>query len=227
VSRIPASGGPRSIFVSLWVALVLWVANPVIADEAREAAADQDAHTQEAPEAVDVIGSEPEFRIPPTPIESTPRSARGRPVDDLRGPKGTSPGLDALLHLPTNFVSEEPRAVAGAGESVWRRRFEKADQELSEARSALAATKSELEGVAVSGGSSQWSIAAPGGGGGGDTPSATSPLSFRLRQQLRVNREQVTAAERARRELQIEADLAGVPQRWRSDSETPVGPDSN
>jgi hypothetical protein len=126
VSRMPASEGPRSICVLLWVVLVLWVANPVIADEA---AAGQDAHTQEAPEAVDVNGSKPEFRIPPTPIEATPRSAKSRPADDLRGPKGTSPGLDALLHLPTNFVSEEPRAVAGAGESVWRRRFEKADQE--------------------------------------------------------------------------------------------------
>ena len=124
MSRMPASEGPPSICALLWVGLVLWVANPVIADEAREAAADQDAHTQEAPEEVDVIGSEPEFRIPPTPIESTPRSAKSRPVDDLNGPKGTSPGLDALLHLPTNFVSEEPRAVAGAGESVWRRRFE-------------------------------------------------------------------------------------------------------
>ena len=59
-------------------------------------------------------------------------------------------------------------------------------------------------------------MAPPGGGGSGGGPSA-SPLSFKLRQKLKEDRESLEEAERALRELRIEADLAGVPLDWRGD----------
>jgi hypothetical protein len=135
-------------------------------------------------------------------VENVGRSSR---------PAGNVPGLDALLQIPNGFVTNEPEEVAGAGESEWRRRFTKADRELAEALASLEATKRELEGVAVGGGSSQWSIAPPGGESG----STTSPMSFKLRQQLRGDRDLIDIREKAKRELRIEADLAGVPQIWR------------
>lgn len=136
-------------------------------------------------------------------------------------PRGESDsvGIESLLQLPDGFITNSPRSVAGASEAEWRRRFKKADSALTEARTSLAKTKRELDSAAVGGGSSQWSVAPPGGGGngGGGGPNAsTSPLSFRLRQQVREDRERIESTEKAMRELRIEADLAGVPESWRS-----------
>jgi hypothetical protein len=130
-----------------------------------------------------------------------------------RGVEG--PGLDALLHVPSRFLEGESSSVAGAGESEWRRRFDKAYDDLDEARALLERTKQELDGVAEGGGASQWSVAAPGGGAPAGGAGSTSPLSFKLRQELKRNRELVEQAERSLRELRIEADLAGVPSSWR------------
>jgi hypothetical protein len=124
--------------------------------------------------------------------------------------------LDSLLQLPSGFGSASTRVVAGAGESEWRRRFGKADRELLEARASLNDTKRELDEVAVDGGSSQWSVAPPGGGAGGGAGAGPSPLSFKLRQKLKDDRERIDAKKRALRGLRIEADLAGVPQSWRA-----------
>jgi hypothetical protein len=155
---------------------------------------------QEAGEAVDADrGATPDGELS---VEGAGHSSR---------PGGKGPGLDALLHLPTGFVTTEPDAVAGAGEGEWRRRFTKADRELLEARASLEDTKRELEGVADSGGGSQWSIAPPGS----DSSPTTSPLSFKLREKLREGRDQIEVREKAMRGLRIEADLAGVPQSWR------------
>ena len=170
---------------------------------------------QEAQEAEEVAGegnggvAEREF-----PVPNRPRSNR---------PEGDPVELDTLLHLPSGFGTRTPKGVAGASESEWRRRFSKADRELAEARRSLDKTKKELEEVAVAGGGSQWSIAPPGGGGGGgDSSSSSSPMSFKLRQKLREDRELIEEGERALRELRIEADLAGVPQAWRAlDSGSP------
>ena len=147
--------------------------------------------------------AEPELAVPGTSHRSSPQGA----------PKG----IESLLQLPAGFLTTSPRSVAGASENEWRRRFKKADSALSEAKSTLAATKRELDGVALGGSSSQWSVAPPGGSGsgGGGAGASTSPLSFRLRQQLRADRERIESTEKAMRELRIEADLAGVPETWR------------
>lgn len=132
------------------------------------------------------------------------------------------PGLDALLHLPSGYLQEDDRAVGGAGESEWRRRFDRASKQLQKAREGLASTKRELDAIAGSGGSSQWSVAPPGGSNSGGPSS--SPLSFKLRQELERHREDLDEAERGLRELRIEADLAGVPVAWRGDGNVPIPP---
>jgi len=138
--------------------------------------------------------------IPGEPARGVPHGADG-------------PGLDALLQLPRGFMAGESRAVAGAGEAEWRRRFSESQRAFDQAGRELAETKRELDSVADGGGASTWSMAPPGGGSSGGPSS--SPLSFKLRQELKEKREQLEAAERAVRELRIEADLAGVPANWR------------
>lgn len=138
------------------------------------------------------------------------RATPGEPGGTGKG----EPGLDDLLKLPTGFVTREAAApVAGASEEEWRRRFVRAEKAIGEARETLAETRRELDGLAGTGGSSQWSVAPPGASGQG--AESTSPLSFKLRQELARNREALDAAEKALRELRIEADLAGVPAEWR------------
>jgi len=141
-----------------------------------------------------------------------PDEIRVRPDPEPQArPEGDSPGLDSLLQLPSDFMATEAPEVAGASESEWRRRFRKTTDELELARTELEETKTELDGVAEGGGSSQWSVAPPGG----SAEPADSPLSFKLRQELKRNRERVEQAEKALRELRIQADLAGVPASWR------------
>jgi hypothetical protein len=131
-----------------------------------------------------------------------------------------SPDLDSLLKLPTGYGDQPlPQSVAGASEKEWRRRFRVTRSALDDARKALKATKLELDGAALESGGSQWSVAPPGGGGGGASSQSTSPLSFKLRQALKTNRIELEAAERNLRELEIEANLAGVPKAWRGTSE--------
>jgi hypothetical protein len=139
-----------------------------------------------------------------------PRNRRSRSK-----PSGASgPGLEALLQLPSGFRTLESPSVAGADESEWRRRFLGAERALVSAQEDLARTKRELDEVAEGGSSSQWSVAPPGASTTGG-PS-TSPLSFKHREAMRRNRENLDIADRALRELKIEADLAGVPAAWRS-----------
>ena len=148
------------------------------------------------------------------------------------GPSGTTgqgaPGLDALLSVPKDYLEPRGRTVGGAGEDEWRRRFARAHERLEGAQTALDETKGALDQAAEGSGSSQWAVAPPGAGGGGGSPT-DSPLSFKLRQELVRNRERLEEAERALRDLRIEADLAGVPPDWRNDRKVPLGkrlPDS-
>jgi hypothetical protein len=152
-------------------------------------------------------------------------SVPGRALPGEPGGAGKGePGLDDLLKLPTGFMTkEDPRPVAGASEDEWRRRFTRAEKAIGEARESLAETRRELDGLAETGGASQWSVAPPGAAGqtAGD---GNSPLSFKLRQELVRNREALDEAEKALRELRIEADLAGVPAEWRVVAASPSAP---
>jgi hypothetical protein len=118
--------------------------------------------------------------------------------------------LDRLLKLPDGFGTESERR-AGATASEWRSRFEATERAVTDARDALARAQAELE--AAAGESGDWQLTPPGASGPPRTDEST--VSFRLRQEVRRRREQLEQAERSSRQLEIEADLAGVPEDWR------------
>jgi hypothetical protein len=115
--------------------------------------------------------------------------------------------LDRLLRLPEGFGSEIQRR-GGATPGEWRARFETARLDIEGARRELARLEKELGSASES--SSAWQISAPGA----DSPE-NSPLSFRLRQEVKDQRGEITASERRLRALDVEADLADVPADWR------------
>lgn len=119
--------------------------------------------------------------------------------------------LDRLLTLPGDVDVSEPR-YGGATRSEWRTRFEEVRNRRDGAQKGLNAAQEELQKLAADG--SQWQVAAPGIGGVEAATSETGPLSYRLRQEIKRQREELERAERDLQELRIEANLAGVPQSW-------------
>jgi hypothetical protein len=116
--------------------------------------------------------------------------------------------LDALLKLPSDAPPLEADAQSGASRKEWEARFSAARADLEEARAALADSQSELEDLAAD--SAAWQMAPPGASANAEN----SPVSFKLRQEIRQRREEVERAEKALTELRIEANLAGVPEDW-------------
>jgi hypothetical protein len=125
------------------------------------------------------------------------------------GPDAVAPrvGLDDLLRLPDSYEAEVQRR-GGATASQWQSRFEAQRKALGEARERLVELDKELD--KISGSSSAWQVSAPGG-----SDLQTSPLNLRLRQDVKDQREKIEQAERALRELHVQADLAAVPSEWR------------
>jgi hypothetical protein len=125
--------------------------------------------------------------------------------------------LDRLFKLPDSVaapVGEERRG--GKTRAEWQERFQSAAAELAKARQALADSRKKLEEIAPDKG---WSMSAPG------MPVNTSetPLDFKLRQEMRREREDVEHAERHLDELTVEANLASVPEDWRRAAAPPEG----
>lgn len=129
--------------------------------------------------------------------------------------------LEQLLVLPDSLVLE-PETRGSATRAEWRARFQSAREDLAEARAALAKTQAKLEEVA--GNTSAWKMGAPGLGAIDANAAADAPLDYGLSNELRRNREEVERSERRLTELEIEADLAGVPREWQElpPAETPL-----
>ncbi len=140
-------------------------------------------------------------------------AAEGPPPDEV-SPSETRPKVDLgrLLKLPDSY-SQPIESRRGRGQAEWRARFETVRFDLLAAQTALEKAKTELAAAATD--SSQWAVAAPGTA---PNPENT-PLSYKLRQEIRGQREAVEAAERKLRALEIEADLAEVPREWRANDE--------
>lgn len=116
--------------------------------------------------------------------------------------------LDRLLELPDTLeYGVERRGGATPGE--WRERFRQARSELEEARRVLSETEDELAGLGES--SEAWQLAPPGS----TAAHSEAPLSYQLRMRIRRQREEVERAEKRLRDLEIEANLANVPEDWR------------
>ena len=115
--------------------------------------------------------------------------------------------LDDLLSLPTSYQATTERR-AGATEAEWRERFVQARKKLEDAKRSLAETEKELDQVSSE--SSAWQVSAPGG-----NEAQNSPLSLRLRQDVRQYREAIELGVRHLKDLGVQAELASVPQEWR------------
>ncbi len=115
--------------------------------------------------------------------------------------------LDRLLRLPESLVVDAAER-GGATASQWRLRFQAERAKLGAARAALRGSQVELEGLAEE--TSSWQMAPPGA-----KEATQSPVSFRLHQEIRRQREEIELSQRRLRELGVEADLASVPEEWR------------
>jgi hypothetical protein len=117
--------------------------------------------------------------------------------------------LDRLLTLPAD-ADYGLESRGGDTRGAWRARFRKLRSQLDAEREGLAKAQAKLEEVAA--GTSAWSIAPPLPGA---QNSGESPLDFELRQEMRRRRTEIEHLEGELKELQIEANLAGVPEEWR------------
>ncbi len=115
--------------------------------------------------------------------------------------------LDDLLSLPSGYQVVVERRV-GATEAEWRDRFADARKKVEDAKRQLAKVQKELDEVSET--STAWQVAAPG-----SRDPQTSPLSLRLREEVRGQRAAIDIAGRELRALDVKADLASVPPQWR------------
>lgn len=124
---------------------------------------------------------------------------------------GAQADLDQLLKLPESMqYSSEKKA--GATRNEWRSRFAEARTSVAEGEKAL--EKAQREQAAVAGSKSEWQFTPPGLPAQADDNSTTS---FQLRQEVKRRRDEVDRARLRLRELEIEANLAGIPADWRGE----------
>jgi hypothetical protein len=118
--------------------------------------------------------------------------------------------LDQLLKLPSTLdYSVERRGGLTPGE--WRNRFGEIRAALARERKALKIAEEDMERVA--GTSDAWLVGPPMPGmSGGGSPA---PLDFRIRQAINRHRQEIDRLERQLREVEVEANLAAVPEDWR------------
>ncbi len=128
---------------------------------------------------------------PPSP------SGPAKPVD-----------LDRLLKLPSS-VEFDVEKKGGATRTEWRARFQQARDEVQKARAGLEKAEKALETGAEK---SPWQMTAPGVQA---TTQSESTANFSLSQEVKHQREEVKRTEKHLRDLEVEANLAGVPPDWR------------
>lgn len=131
----------------------------------------------------------------------------------LEGEATPPVGLDRLLKLPTSVdYTVERRGGLTRGE--WRARFERIDTALAAEEKGLEAAQAELDRVA--GSADQWLMGPPG------MTNTDAPLDYRLRQEINRRKQERDRLKAGRKDLEVEANLAGVPEDWRpSDDAAP------
>jgi hypothetical protein len=140
----------------------------------------------------------------PAPAPEAAPAPAGAPAEQ---PPATAVALDQLLTLPSDRTySVEKKGGLTRGE--WRARYGEVRGELQKERAAYEETQVKLEDAA----GGQWSVnPIPGA----EQDTSRNPVDFQLRTQLRRHREEIDRLERKLRQLDIEANLAGVPEEWR------------
>ncbi len=122
------------------------------------------------------------------------------------------PGLDQLLKLPRS-VEFSTEKKGGASRNEWRQRFHDARASVKSAEAALVKAQNELAEVA--GSKDDWQFSPPGLPAEASTDSGSS---IKLRQEVKRARGEVERSKSRLRELDVEANLAGVPDDWRDPS---------
>jgi hypothetical protein len=115
--------------------------------------------------------------------------------------------LDALLKLPDSMHYDVERK-GGATRGEWRERFVTLRTQLAQERETLERAKLSLEEAAS--GADAWTFSPAGIGNVTD-----SPVDYQLREKIRRGEAEVARLEHDLRELEVEANLAGVPEEWR------------
>lgn len=115
--------------------------------------------------------------------------------------------LDALLKLPDS-MHYDVETKGGATPGEWRERFVALRAQLAHEREMLQRAKLSLEQAAS--GADAWTFSPAGIGNVTD-----SPVDYQLREKIRRGEAEVARLERELRELEVEANLAGVPEEWR------------
>ncbi len=141
-------------------------------------------------------------------------AAIGAPALAADPPSGDpgGPNLDQLLKLPSS-VEYSTEKKGGATRSEWRQRFHDARASVKAADKALKKAQDELAEVA--GSKDDWQFAPPGLPA---NSSEDSTSSFKLRQEVKRQRSEVERSKARLRELDVEANLGGVPEDWRDPS---------
>src|SRR5262249_23255073 len=80
--------------------------------------------------------------------------------------------------------------------------------DVAAAEKALDKAQTELDHAAQ--GTNAWQMSAPGA----QPSSETAPVSFKLRQEIRKQKEELASAQKRLSELEVEARLAGGPDEW-------------
>ena len=145
-------------------------------------------------------------------LAAAPASSQASDPANPETSGGDSPRveLDQLLKLPSSLdYSVEERG--GQSEGEWRRRFTELRTALAAEREGLATAEEDLERIA--GTATAWQVAPPIPGAG--AAGADAPLDYRIRQTINRHREEIRRLERQLRELEVEANLAMVPEDWR------------
>jgi hypothetical protein len=110
-------------------------------------------------------------------------------------------------------VQFSPTERGHSTKNEWRARFDESDSALEKARTDLAATQAKLAEIGST--SSAWTMGAPGMSSVDRERAVESPLDQTLSVEMKNNRAAVELAERRRAELEVEANLANLPEDWR------------
>ena len=117
--------------------------------------------------------------------------------------------LERLLTLPGGQNYGVDRR-GGLSRGEWRSRFTEIEDALTSERTALTEAEGRLDEAA--GSASNWQMAPVPG----MQPSPDAPLDYQLRVAIRRHKSEIERLERKLKQLEIEANLAGVPTEWRS-----------
>jgi hypothetical protein len=118
-------------------------------------------------------------------------------------------GLDHLLKLPEGQSYGVDRR-GGLSRGEWRARFIELREAIAGEKRGLVAAQLRLDEVASS--TSNWQMAPIPG----LEVSPDAPLDYQLRHVIRRHKSEIERLENRLSELEIEANLAGVPEDWRS-----------